>query len=392
MEKYDYVIVGAGLFGAVFARQMTDRGFRCLVLERRTHVGGNCHTETREGIRVHVYGPHIFHTDREEVWAYVRRFCTFNHFVNRPKVFYRGKIFSFPINLMTLYQLWGVSTPREAEEALARKRIRLDREPANLEEWVLSQVGREIYEIFIRGYTEKQWMRSPRELPASIVQRVPIRLNFDDNYYSHPYQGIPVNGYTDMVRKMLEGIEVRLNTDFFDARDYWLKQGRKVVYTGRIDEFFDFRLGELAYRTLDFRTRFLPDIEDYQGNAVINYTDREIPFTRVIEHKHFDFRQAPHTIVTEEYPVAWRKDLIPYYPVNDRRNNEIYRRYREMAREHGRLILGGRLAEFRYYDMDQVIHAALKAAEKEAPVERMPIPVRGRAQPLRKRRAHGAWK
>jgi UDP-galactopyranose mutase len=366
IPEYDYLIVGAGLFGAVFAREMTDRGFQCLVIDKRPHPAGNCHTEERAGIRVHTYGPHIFHTADEEVWRYVNRFASFNHFVNRPKVHYRGKLYSFPINLMTLYQLWGVRTPAEAEDTLREKRIPATGDPRNMEEWVLSQVGREIYEIFIRGYTRKQWKRDPRDLPATIIKRIPIRLNFDDNYYTHPHQGIPQGGYTRMVDRMLEGIDVRLGVDYLDHRDEWNRIAGRIVYTGRIDEFFDYRFGELEYRTLEFETTLHEDVHDFQGNAVINYTEFEIPYTRVIEHKHFEPDGITHTVVTKEYPAAWRKDRIPYYPVNDQPNTRRYEQYREWAGAGTNIVFGGRLGEYRYYDMDQVVASALKAARHEA--------------------------
>lgn len=369
-KEYDYLIVGAGLFGAVFAREMTDQGKTCLVIDKRSHPAGNSHTEEIEGIQVHAYGPHIFHTDDEAVWSYVNRFASFNHFVNRPKVHYQGKLYSFPINLMTLYQLWGVKTPREAQQALREKRVPTDGEPRNMEEWVLSQVGREIYQTFIHGYTRKQWMLDPKDLPADIVKRIPIRLTFDDNYFNHCYQGIPRGGYTRMIGHMLEGIEVRLDSDYFEDRDHWNRMAERIVYSGRIDEFFDKRFGALEYRTLDFETTLHEDIRDFQGNAVINYTELEVPYTRIIEHKHFEFNGIDHTVVTREYPVPWHRDSVPYYPVNDAQNASRYERYRDLARAHNQVLFGGRLGEYRYYDMDQVVSSALKAAKQELLPER----------------------
>ncbi|UCG48049.1 MAG: UDP-galactopyranose mutase [Phycisphaerales bacterium] len=356
MAEYDFVVVGAGMFGAVFAREATDRGRKVLVIEKRPHIGGNCYTERREGIDVHVYGPHIFHTSDERAWEYVRRFAQFNHFVNRPKVRYRDKLYSFPINLMTLHQLWGVRTPAEAEKKLREAAVACDN-PENLEQWILSQVGPEIYEIFVKGYTKKQWGREPRELPASIIQRLPIRLTFDDNYYRDRYQGIPAGGYTRLFERMLEGIEVRLNTDYFADSEKWNAAAAMLVYTGRADEYFGYRFGELEYRGLRFESRTFEG--DYQGNAVVNYAEGRIPYTRVVEHKHFDFRGQPGTVVTWEYPDDYDRTKVAYYPVNDERNNALYERYkREAAGDEG-LILAGRLGTYRYLDMDEAVTAAM---------------------------------
>jgi len=355
----DVLIVGSGMFGAVFARQCLDAGKSVRVLERRDHVAGNCYTKNVDGIEQHVYGPHIFHTNSPKIWDYVQQFGRFNSFVNRPKVNYHSKLYSFPINLFTLYQLWNVSTPEEAREALDKVRVPIA-EPKNLEEWALSQVGEELYQTFIYGYTKKQWMREPRELPASIIKRLPIRLNFDDNYFTDRYQGIPEAGYTALLGNMLVGARIELGVDYLFARDYWDAQAKTVVFTGCLDEFYGYRYGHLDYRTLRFET-VRENIVDYQGNAVINYTGRE-PYTRVVEHKHFSGAQTPHTLVTREYPEVWQPGSVPYYPVNDDKNSALYARYAAVARQETKYIFGGRLAEFRYYDMHQVIGSALASA------------------------------
>jgi UDP-galactopyranose mutase len=357
MPKYDYLIVGCGLFGAVFAQRQIEQGKRILIIEKRKHIGGNCYTESKKGIYVHTYGPHIFHTDNVEVWEYVNRFASFNAFVNRPKVFYKGRLYSFPINLMTLYQLWGVVTPQQAEEKLKMEKIPCQN-PANLEQWILSQVGSEIYEIFIRGYTTKQWGRTPDQLPAQIIQRLPVRLTFDDNYYNDPYQGVPMGGYTAMFETMLRGIEVQLKTDYLSDRQYWNKQARTVVYTGMLDEYFEYSLGRLEYRHLRFEEKSCRG--DFQGNAVINYTEQEIPYTRSIEHKHFEYGLQPDTIVTYEYPSEATQDSVAAYPVNTPANNSLYQRYKAMADQTPNLLLGGRLAAYRYMDMDDTIFSAMK--------------------------------
>lgn len=355
----DVLIVGSGMFGAVFARQCLDAGKSVRVLERRDHVAGNCYTKNVDGIEQHVYGPHIFHTNSPKIWDYVRQFGSFNNFVNRPKVNYHSKLYSFPINLFTLYQLWNVSTPEEARAALDKVRVPIA-EPRNLEEWALSQVGEELYQTFIYGYTKKQWMREPRELPASIIKRLPIRLNFDDNYFTDRYQGIPEAGYTALLGNMLVGARIELGVDYLLARDYWDAQAKIVVFTGCLDQFYGYRYGQLDYRTLRFET-LRENISDYQGNAVINYTGRE-PYTRVVEHKHFAGAQTPHTLVTWEYPEMWQPDSVPYYPINDDKNSALYAQYAALARQETKYLFGGRLAEFRYYDMHQVIGSALTAA------------------------------
>ncbi len=361
--KYDFLIVGAGLFGSTFAQQAREMGKTCLIIDKRNHTAGNSYTEKVEGINVHKYGPHIFHTSDETVWSYVNRFAEFNSYVNRPKVNYKGKIYSFPINLLTLYQMFGVKTPEEARNLLEGLKTN-NRTPKNLEEWILSEVGEEIYKTFVYGYTKKQWGREPRELPASIIRRLPIRLTFDDNYYRDKYQGIPIGGYTQMIEKMQEGIEVRLGVDFFSDREKFESLAERIVFTGPIDEFFNHQHGELEYRSLRFETQILP-IEDFQGNALVNFTEEEIPFTRICEHKHFEFIKSENTVITREYPQAWSSGKEKFYPVNDEENNSRYLLYRKMAEDLSpKYIFGGRLAEYRYYDMHQVIGSALSTVRK----------------------------
>jgi UDP-galactopyranose mutase len=361
MENYDYdfLIVGSGLFGSTFAQQANERGYRCLIIDKRSHIGGNCYTENVEGINVHKYGPHIFHTSDKRIWDYVNRFAEFNNFVNRPKVNYEGNVYSFPINLFTLYQLFGVKTPEEAESVLEKVRIH-NTSPRNLEEWILSQVGEEIYQKFIYGYTKKQWGRDPKELPSSIIKRLPIRLTYDDNYFSDTYQGIPIGGYTKMIENMQKGIEIRLGVDFFTDRRELEKIAKTIVFTGAIDEFFNYSLGSLEYRSLKFETQFMEDVPDYQGNAIINYTEESVPFTRICEHKHFEFGRSKSTVITREYPDNWVVGKERYYPVNNSENNIRYVEYKKMADSLGeKYIFGGRLAEYKYYDMHQVIGSAL---------------------------------
>ena len=365
MRNYDYLIVGAGLFGATFAREMADAGKKCLVVDKRPHIGGNVYSENRNGVDVHVYGAHIFHTSNDRIWEYVNRFATFNNYVNKPKVRFGDRIFSFPINLMTLHQLWGVMTPAEAEAKLEEVRIPCEN-PDNLEDWILSQVGREVYETFIRGYTMKQWQRDPRELPASIIKRLPIRMVFEENYFFDKYQGIPIEGYTKMVENMLEGIDVRTDVDYFADREELNALADRVVFTGKIDEYFDFCHGELEYRTLRFEHEELEG--DFQGNAVVNYTSPDVPFTRIVEHKHFlpsTASKLPNTIVTREYSDEYKRGKTPYYPINNDRNNTMYKKYAAMAKDENGVIFGGRLSEYKYYDMHQVIGSALVKAKRE---------------------------
>lgn len=357
------LIVGAGFYGATMARALTDAGWDCLVVERERHVGGHCHTEwvPEAGCHRHVFGPHIFHTASPEIWEFAQRFARFNHFVNRPKVWHQDRIFSFPINLMTLYQLWGVQSPQEAAAVLNQDRVAIG-EPANMEEWCLSTIGRTLYSIFIEGYTTKQWGKHPRELPASIVKRVPVRLTFDDNYFTDPYQGIPIGGYTAMVERILDGVPVELNTECLDAE---FGNFDRVIYTGAIDEYFGCALGPLEYRTLRFETESV-DADDYQGNAVINFTDAAVPFTRIVEHKHFEMVCGTgKTVITREYPDTWAPGRGRYYPVDTAENRALYERYRGLAaKEDRRIVFGGRLGGYRYADMDKTIAAALEQARE----------------------------
>lgn len=365
MRRYDYLIVGAGLFGSVFAQRMTELGKRCLIVEKRGHVGGNIYTREVEGIQVHEYGPHIFHTVHRHVWSYVNRFAEFNHFRYEPLAVYEGRLYHLPFNMNTFHEMWGVRTPAEAEEILARQRAEITGRPGNLEEQAISLVGRDIYEILIQGYTEKQWGRPCRELPGFIIRRLPLRMRYDNNYFDDPYQGIPVGGYTRMIERMLKGIPVELNTDFFSDRERLRGLAETVLYTGPLDAYFGYRLGALEYRSLRFETEIL-DMKNYQGAAGVNYTERGVPFTRITEHKHFEFGNQDKTVITREYPLEWRLGEEPYYPVNDERNVEIYEKYREMADREEHVLMGGRLADYLYYNMDSVVRLALKLADREA--------------------------
>ncbi len=362
-KKYDFVIVGSGLFGSTFAQKANEAGYKCLIIDKRNHNAGNAYTENVKGINVHKYGPHIFHTSDEKIWKYVNKFARFNHYVNRPKVNYRGDLYSFPINLFTLYQLFGVRTPEEASRVLEEVKIHSDT-PKNLEEWILSQVGEEIYKKFIYGYTKKQWGREPKELPSSIIRRLPIRLTFDDNYFNDTYQGIPIGGYTKMIENMQEGVEVRLGVDFFENKEEFEKIAKTIIFTGAIDEFFGYQHGPLEYRSLRFETEEL-NLPDYQGNALINYTDEEVPYTRICEHKHFEFGKEDFTIITREYPDSWEPGKERYYPVNNQENNSRYSEYKKLAEGvFPKYVFGGRLAEYKYYDMHQVIGSALHKFEQ----------------------------
>lgn len=363
--KYDYLIVGAGLFGAVFAREAVKRGKTCLVVEKRGHIGGNIYTEEIHGIRVHRYGAHIFHTSDKRVWDYVNQYAEFNHYINSPIARYGKELYNLPFNMNTFSRMWGVVTPKEAQDIIAEQIADLHiTEPKNLEEQALSLVGRDVYEKLIKGYTEKQWGRDCRELPSFIIRRLPLRFTYDNNYFNDRFQGIPVGGYTGIVEKLLEGIEVRLNTDYLADRARLDSLAERIVYTGMIDQFYDYSLGVLEYRSVRFETEEL-EMENYQGNAVVNYTERAVPYTRIIEHKHFEFGKQPTTIISREYSSEWKKGDEPYYPVNDEKNNALYRRYRAMADEEKRVIFGGRLGSYQYYDMDKVIAAALKLCGKE---------------------------
>ena len=364
-DFYDYIVVGSGLFGAVFTRQALDRGHRCLVLEKRPHTGGNVHCEEIEGVDVHVYGAHIFHTSDKEVWDYVNRFAPCNRFTNSPLANFKGELYNLPFNMNTFRQMWGVRTPDQAKRIVARQRKEITGEPKNLEEQAISLVGRDIYEKLVKGYTEKQWGRDCRELPAFIIRRLPVRFTYDNNYFNDPYQGIPADGYNALIDKLLDGADVLLNTDFNDAQDKWRAMCGKLVYTGTIDSFFGCRLGRLEYRSLRFETETLTDTDNFQGVAVVNYTDSSLPFTRIIEHKHFQFGTQEKTVITREYPESWRPGLEPYYPVNDEKNCALYEQYAALAKEEKDVIFGGRLAEYKYYDMDKVVRSALDAAKKE---------------------------
>ena len=368
MEQYDYLIVGAGLCGAVFARELTDAGKRVLVIDKRDHIAGNAYTETVEGIHVHRYGAHIFHTNDRAVWAYVNRFAEFNRFTNSPVANYKGELYSLPFNMYTFNRMWGVTTPQEAAAELERQRREAGIiEPRNLEEQAISLVGRDIYEKLVRGYTEKQWGRPCTELPAFIIRRLPLRLTFDNNYFNALYQGIPADGYTRLVENLLNGAELRLGVDYLKDRGALDALASTTVYTGAIDAFYDTRFGPLEYRSVRFETELL-DLPNFQGNAVVNYTDRETPWTRIIEHKWFRFgrddegRDLPKTVISREYSSAWKPGDEPYYPVNDEKNTALLARYKALAEREKRVIFCGRLAEYRYYDMDQVIAAALRCS------------------------------
>lgn len=361
---YDFLIVGAGLYGAVFARELTNMGKRCLVIDRRSHIAGNAYTESVSGIDVHCYGPHIFHTSDEEVWDYVNQYAEFNHFVNTPIAEYRGERYNLPFNMNTFAKMWGVHTPAEAKAKIREQVAELNiSEPRNLEEQALCLVGTDIYTKLIKGYTEKQWGRACRDLPAFIIKRLPCRFTYNNNYFSDPYQGIPVDGYTAMVERMLDGIDLRLNTDFAALMQEEPDIAERIVYTGCIDEYFGYCLGALQYRTIRFEMEELPT-DNYQGNAVVNYTDRDVPYTRVIEHKHFTFGTQANTVITKEYFHEWEPGAEPYYPINDERNNALYREYRKLADAQDKVLFGGRLGHYQYYDMDKVIRAALDDLKK----------------------------
>lgn len=362
-KHYDYLVVGAGLFGAVFAHEAVKAGFTVLILEKRDHIAGNIYTEEVEGIDVHKYGAHIFHTSDKNIWSYVDKFAEFNNFVNSPVANYKGEMYNMPFNMNTFSKMFNISTPAEAMAVLDKERAEITGEPQNLEEQAISLVGRTVYTKLVKGYTEKQWGRDCTELPAFIIKRLPVRFTYDNNYFNDRYQGIPCEGYTTMVERMLDGADVVLNTNFLDDREKWLGMADNCVYTGPIDEYFGYKLGKLEYRSLKFETEVL-DEENHQGVAVVNYTDRETPYTRIIEHKHFNFGTQPKTVVTREYPTAWEEGMEPYYPVNDERNTNLYHQYAELAAGEG-VLFGGRLAEYRYYDMDDTVAAALKLAATE---------------------------
>lgn len=363
--KYDYLIVGAGLFGSIFAHEAAKRGKKCLVIEKRDHIGGNCYTQNIEGINVHKYGAHIFHTSNKVVWDYIQQFAEFNRFTNSPVARYKDELYSLPFNMLTFNKMWGVITPQEAEakikEQIAKENIAA---PKNLEEQAISLVGRDIYEKLIKGYTEKQWGRKCTELPAFIIKRLPVRYTYDNNYFYDTYQGIPVGGYTRIFEKMLGGIEVKLGVDFFAESEYYESITDKIVFTGMIDEYFGYQFGKLEYRSLNFDNEVL-DMPNYQGNAVVNYTESEVPYTRIIEHKHFEYGMQDKTVITREYSKEYQEGDEPYYPINDQRNNELYSRYKALADNVSNVIFGGRLAQYKYFDMHNIIAEALECVAKE---------------------------
>lgn len=362
---YDYLIVGAGLFGAVFAHEAYKKGRTCLVIDKRNNIGGNIYTESTEGINVHKYGAHIFHTSDKQIWDYVNRFAEFNNYINSPVAVYKDELYNLPFNMNTFSRMWNIRTPEQAREIIASQIADLGiTEPHNLEEQALSLVGRDVYEKLIKGYTEKQWGRDCRELPAFIIKRLPLRFVYDNNYFNDRYQGIPIGGYTAIIEKMLEGIEVRTGTDYFDFIRDNKDIARKTIFTGMIDEYYGYCYGPLQYRSVRFETEVL-DCENYQGNAVVNYTDCEVPYTRIIEHKHFEFGKQPKTVISREYSSEWKQGMEPYYPVNNEENNALYEKYRELADKESNVIFGGRLGQYKYYDMDKVIAAALECAGKE---------------------------
>ena len=368
MMMFDYLIVGSGLYGSICARELTDKGYKVLVLEKRNHTGGNIYTKNIEGINVHKYGAHIFHTNNKQVWDYVNRFAVFNRYTNSPIANYKGELYSLPFNMYTFNRMWNVVTPEEAKRIIDKQRKEIDHEPENLEEQAISLVGRDIYEKLIKGYTEKQWGRECKDLPSFIIRRLPVRYTYDNNYFNALYQGIPTGGYTTMIENMLEGIEVRLETDYLKNKEYYDSLADTIIYTGPIDAYFNYCLGNLEYRSLRFETETL-DIPNYQGNAVVNYTDKETPYTRIIEHKWFEFGKdiqgsdIPCTVITREYPSEWKPGDEPYYPINDQRNNDLYNQYRELSDKEPNVIFGGRLGQYRYFDMDKVAEEALTKVE-----------------------------
>lgn len=362
--KYDYLVVGAGLFGAAFAQMAKEKGKRVLVIDKRSHIAGNIYTEDVGGIAVHRYGAHIFHTDDEEVWQYANRFATFNRFTNAPLAKYQDRLYHMPFNMNTFYAMWGVTKPNEAREIIERQRKEITGEPQNLEEQAISLVGRDIYEALVRGYSEKQWGRPCRELPAFIIRRLPVRFTYDNNYFNDRYQGIPEDGYTAIFEKLLDGIDLRLSCDYLAEKDTLRPLAERMIYTGPIDQYFDYCYGPLQFRSLRFETEVL-DTDNYQGNAVVNYTDAETPFTRIIEHKHFVFGTQPKTVVTREYPADWQVGGEPYYTVNDEANSALYQKYAALAAQDDTVVFGGRLGEYQYYDMDKVIASALACAQRE---------------------------
>ena len=364
MKKYDYIFVGSGLYAGVFAYLACKKGKKCLVVEKRNHLGGNIYCEDMEGIHVHKYGAHIFHTSDRKVWDFVNSLAEFNRYTNSPVANYKGEMYNMPFNMNTFSKMWGISTPEQARAIIEEQRKAVQGDPKNLEEQAISLVGTDIYQKLIKGYTEKQWGRDCKDLPAFIIRRLPVRYIYDNNYFNDLYQGIPIGGYNVIIDRLFEGCEIQLGRDYLEDKEYYDGLGEKVVYTGMIDAYFGHCFGKLEYRSLRFETE-VKDTDNYQGVAVVNYTDRETPYTRVIEHKHFEFGTQEKTVITREYPVSWEKGMEPYYPVNDEKNQELYRKYAEKAAQEKNVIFGGRLGEYKYYDMDKVIAAALERAEKE---------------------------
>lgn len=363
--KYDYLIVGAGLFGSIFAYEANKRGKKCLVIDKRSHVGGNIYCEKIEDINVHKYGAHIFHTSDKGVWEYINQFAEFNNYINSPVAVYKDELYNLPFNMNTFSKMWGIKTPAEAKARIAEQIAELNiTEPKNLEEQALSLVGRDVYEKLVKGYTEKQWARDCKELPAFIIKRLPLRFTYDNNYFNDRYQGIPIGGYTPIIEKMLDGVDVKLDTDYFEFIKENSDIAEKTVFTGQIDRFFDYKLGVLEYRSVRFETETI-DVDNYQGNAVVNYTERSVPYTRIIEHKHFEFGKQSKTVISREYSSEWKIGDEPYYPINNERNNELYLKYKELADNTPNVIFGGRLGQYKYYDMDKVIIAALEAVKNE---------------------------
>ena len=365
-KKYDYLIVGAGLFGATFAHEMTKRGKKCLVIDRRSHIGGNIYCENIKGIHVHKYGAHIFHTSNKEIWNYVNQFAEFNHYVNSPIANYKGEIYNLPFNMNTFSKLWNISKPSEAQEIIEEQRKELNgKEPENLEEQAISLVGRDIYQKLIKEYTEKQWGRDCTELPSFIIKRLPVRFTYNNNYFNDRYQGIPMGGYNVIIEKMLSDCDVELEVDYLNEKDKYQDLADKILYTGMIDEYFDYKLGTLEYRTLKFETEVLENVSNYQGNAVVNYTSHDVDYTRIIEHKHFEFGEQKDTVITKEYSSDWKVGDEAYYPVNDDVNTKLFKEYQEFAKSEKNVIFGGRLGHYKYYDMDKVIEAALELVHQE---------------------------
>ena len=363
MKKYDYILVGSGLYSGVFAWFAKQKGKKCLVLEKRDHIGGNVYCENTEGIHVHKYGAHIFHTSNKEVWQFVNSLAEFNRYTNSPVANYKGEMYNMPFNMNTFSKMWNISTPAEAKKIIEEQKKEITGEPKNLEEQAISLVGREIYEKLVKGYTEKQWGRDCTALPAFIIKRLPVRYTYDNNYFNDLYQGIPIGGYNVIIDRLFEGCDIETGVDYLEKKEYYDGLGEKIVYTGTIDAYYKYQFGKLEYRSLRFESQVL-DQENHQGVAVVNYTDRETPYTRVIEHKHFEFGTQPKTVITREYPVSWQEGMEPYYPVNDEKNNRLFEEYRKLAEKEGNVIFGGRLGDYKYYDMDKVIGAALSRLEQ----------------------------